>query len=279
MSDQIMLSNPNNLNSVSGAGLIHESQRIKSLSLGKTITYGLIPAVSIYLIHYYLIPGYVTRSGMPYFKGYLVGYVLTMAFFFFAALVAYQREGNPSTWEALKNRFRLVKMNKGDWLWVLGLIILVLVTYFGLGFTGGWVKSVPIFAPREAWPPEFGPDGTNNLSPGIFMGSPLKGEWPLVLTYIVGWFFNVVGEEFWFRGYILPRQELAFGKAAWLVNGLMFTFNHLWQPWILIAILPTSLLLACVVQRRRNTWIGIIQHGLVNFSLVFILVAGAIGVR
>ena len=111
------------------------------------------------------------------------------------------------------------------------------------------------------------------------MGLSLKGEWSLVLVYILGWFFNIVGEELWFRSYILPRQELAFGKAAWLVNGFMFTFNHLWQPWILIAILPASLLLAYVVQRRRNTWIGIIQHGLVNLSLVVILIAGAIGVR
>jgi membrane protease YdiL (CAAX protease family) len=279
MPNQMILSNPNNLNSESGVDLTPQSPRIKPLNLGKTIIYGLIPAVSIYLIHYYLIPGYVTRNGIPYFKAYLVGYVLTMAFFFVAALVAYRQEGNPPTWEALKARFRLSKMNRTDWIWVLGLIILVFVTYFGLGFTGEWVKSVPLFAPREAWPPEFGPGGTNNLSPGEFMGLPLKGEWLLVLAYIIGWFFNIVGEELWFRGYILPRQELAFGKAAWLVNGLMFTFNHLWQPWILIAILPTSLLLAYVVQSRRNTWIGIIQHGLVNLGLVVVLIGGVIGLH
>ncbi len=251
--------------------------RIKPLPLGKTITFGLVPAVSLYFVHYYLVPEYVEWSGVPYFIGYLAGYVPTMAFFFAAALIAYRRQGNPCSRQAPKTRFRLNKMNKGDWWWVLGLIALVFLTYFGLGFTGEWVRSVSFLAPREAWPPEFGPGGTNNLSPGLFMGMPLKGQWWLVLAYFIGWFFNIFGEEFWFRGYVLPRQELAFGKFAWLVNGLMFTCNHLWQPWILIAILPSSLLLVYVVQDRRNTWIGVIQHGIVNISLLFYLIGGVIG--
>lgn len=94
---------------------MYQTSAIKPLPLGKTIIYGLIPAVSFYFIHYYLIPGYVERSGIPYFNGYLVGYVLTMGMFFFGALIGYRREGNPSTWEGLKSRFRLKKMSKTDW--------------------------------------------------------------------------------------------------------------------------------------------------------------------
>jgi membrane protease YdiL (CAAX protease family) len=251
---------------------------IKPLPLAKTMIFWLLPAVSLYSIHYFLVPAYVELTGVPYFKGYLVGYVFSMTFFFVAALAAYRVEGNSWTSNALKSRFRLMKMKRGDWLWIIGIILLVFVTYFGLAFTGDWTRSVSFLAPREIWPTEFGPGGTNNLTPGVFMDMPMKGEWLLVLLYIIGWFFNIFGEEFWFRGYILPRQELAFGSFAWLANGLMFTFNHLWQPWILIAILPSSLLLAYVVQKRRNTWIGIIQHGLVNLSLVIVLLAGAIGI-
>lgn len=254
-----------------------QSTGIKPLPLGKTIIYGLIPAVSFYFIHYYLIPGYVELSGVPYFKGYLVGYVLTMGFFFVAALSAYHLEGNSWTWLGLKVRFRLKKLNKGDWLWILGLIVLVFLTYFGLGFTGNWVNSVSFFAPPENWPSELGPGGPSRLVSGEFMGLQLRGQWEIVLVYFIGWFLNIVGEEIWFRGYILPRQELAFGTIAWIINGLMFTINHLWEPWILIAILPSSLLLAFVVQTRQNTWISIIQHGIVNISLLFYLMGGVIG--
>lgn len=271
-------SKPEVIKSVSGAARVHKGRGINPLHVGKTIIYGLLPAVSLYIIHYFLVPTYVELTGAPYFKGYLIGYVLSMAFFFVVALVGYRIEGNPFSLEALKSRFRLMKLKRGDWIWIAGIIIFALVTYFGLAFTGSWTRSVSFLAPRETWPAEFGPGGTNNVTPGVFMEMPMKGQWLLVLFYLIGWFFNIFGEEFWFRGYILPRQELAFGSLAWLANGLMFTINHLWQPWILIAILPSSLLLAYAVQKRRNTWISIIQHGLVNLSLVFFLIGGAIGI-
>ena len=253
--------------------------RIKPLALGKTLIYGLAPAMLLYLTHYFLIPAYIERTGSPYFSGYLLGYTITMGFFFIAALIGFHREGNPFHWEALTSRFRLTKMNRVDWLWTIGIIIFVLVTYFGLDFTGGWVKSVSFLAPRQTWPAEFGPGGSNNITPGVFMGMPLSGQWWIVLVYFVGWLFNILGEEFWFRGYILPRQELAFGRLAWMLNGLMFTLNHLWQPWIMITILPSSFLLAYIVQRRKNTWIGIIQHGFANIVLLIWLICGVIGLN
>jgi membrane protease YdiL (CAAX protease family) len=66
---------------------------------------------------------------------------------------------------------------------------------------------------------------------------------------------------------MLPRQELSFGKYAWIVNGLMFTFQHWLQPWNFLMILPGALFAVYVVQRRKNTWITIIQHGLMNLTL------------
>jgi membrane protease YdiL (CAAX protease family) len=277
ISNQELDSNVNYFRSQSGAISQPMNSGINPLPSCKTILYGLIPALILYLTHYYLVPAYVESAGIPYFKGYLAGYVLTMGMFFSAALIAFLMEGNPRSWEALKSRYRLVKMSRGDWWWVLGMIAITLLAYFGLSFTGNWVQFVPFLAPREGWPAEFGPGGTGQLVVGQFMGMSITGQWWVIGVYFLGWFLNIFGEEFWFRGYILPRQELAFGKRAWLVNGLMFTFNHLWQPWIMIAILPVSLLLAYVVQRRRNTWIGIIQHGVVNIGLLFYLAAGVTG--
>ena len=263
----------------SGTGKRAGSQTpvIKSLALTRTIIYALVPALILYLTHYYLVPAYVGKTGIPYFQGYLMGYVATMALFFIAAMVAFLQEGNTRTWQAFKLRYRLRKMNRGDWWWTLGAIVITLLAYFGLSSTGNWVQSVSFLAPREAWPAEFGPGGAAHLTSGEFMGMPLKGHWGIVLVYFLGWILNIFGEEFWFRGYLLPRQELSFGSRAWLVNSLMFTFNHLWQPWIMLAILPACLLLVFVVQRRRNTSISIIQHGVVNISLLFYLAAGVIG--
>jgi membrane protease YdiL (CAAX protease family) len=110
------------------------------------------------------------------------------------------------------------------------------------------------------------------------MGMPLTGEWWVALVFFVGWLLNVFGEEFWFRGYILPRQELTMGSRAWIANGLMFGFNHIWQPWNLLLILPGALLGAYVVQRRSNTWILIVMHGLINLSLVVVVILNIAGI-
>ena len=37
----------------------------------------------------------------------------------------------------------------------------------------------------------------------------MQGRWELVFLFLLVLFFNVVGEELWWRGVILPRQELA----------------------------------------------------------------------
>jgi hypothetical protein len=74
-----------------------KTHKIKPLPMGKTFLYFIIPAVILYITHYYLIPGYVERSGRPYFVGYLIGYVATMGMFFTAALVAFRQDGHPLT--------------------------------------------------------------------------------------------------------------------------------------------------------------------------------------
>jgi membrane protease YdiL (CAAX protease family) len=88
----------------------------------------------------------------------------------------------------------------------------------------------------------------------------------------------VVGEEFWFRGYILPRQELTMGSRVWIANGLMFGFNHIWQPWNLLLIVPASLIGAWVVQRRRNTSILLAMHVVMNLTLVILVVLNVAGI-
>jgi hypothetical protein len=47
------------------------------------------------------------------------------------------------------------------------------------------------------------------------MGIPLQRAWWILVYYaVVMLVCNIGGEELWWRGYVLPRQELAFGKAA-----------------------------------------------------------------
>jgi membrane protease YdiL (CAAX protease family) len=98
----------------------------------------------------------------------------------------------------------------------------------------------------------------------------VEGNWFFLLTSTVVLCFNVVGEELWWRGYLLPRQELALGPWAWLVHGLLWTAFHAALWWNLVNLLPLTLGLAYVAARRKSTTAGIVTHAFhkLNFFMV-----------
>jgi len=241
---------------------MNSQDNIKPLGVIPTIVYWAIPAVILYVSHYILVPVFIQRTGQPYLIGYLIAWVSTMLFFLIAAFSAYRLEGNPIQLASFMVRYRLRRMSQQDWIWTLGIFVFIVISYFGLAFTSGWLAQWSFFASHPVFPPEFGPEGAAARAPGTLMGMTITGLGWVAVVYLFGWLFNIFGEELWFRGYILPRQEKAFFKYAWVTNGLMFTFNHIWQPWNLLLILPGALVGAFVVQRRRNTWISIASHGL-----------------
>jgi membrane protease YdiL (CAAX protease family) len=254
-----------------------ELRKPKPLSWGPSLLIFLIIATTYYVTHYVLVPAYTKRTGHPYLAGYLWGWGVTMGLVFVFSLVAYKLEGHPTSWPAFAARYRLDRMPALDWLWTLAILIVTSGAYFGLSFTARWLATIPLFAPHPAFPPELGPDGLAKLVPGQLFGMSLKGQWWVAGVYFAGWVLNILGEELFYRGWMLPRQEAAFGRYAWLVNGTMFAFQHTMQPWNFLAIWPGALFMAYAVQRRRNTWMGIIQHGLMNLSLFIIVLRGVIG--
>ena len=101
--------------------------------------------------------------------------------------------------------------------------------------------------------------------PNTFMGTEVHGQWGYAIGYFVGWFFNIFGEELLWRGYLLPRQQLQYGKWTWLIHGLLWTGWHFFWKWNLLSILPIALAIPFVAQKTGNSWIEIIAHGLLNF--------------
>ncbi len=98
-------------------------------------------------------------------------------------------------------------------------------------------------------------------------------EYWLFLAWLPYFFFNITGEECLWRGYLLPRQIQALGRSAWILNGLLWALFHIGIGWrIAIVLLPIEFIVPYVVQQRKNTWLGIIIHGIYNGG-GFILVA------
>jgi membrane protease YdiL (CAAX protease family) len=160
-----------------------------------------------------------------------------------AVLLLY-RERRAGRLGSLAARLWLRPMNGGDWLWAVGGLAAIGV------LTGGIGSALLMLQ-----------DG-NNLHPSFMAFEPLgPGRYWILSAWLPFFVLNIVGEEFVWRGVTLPRQEVAFGGRAWLVNGILWLLFHAAFPWeVLLTLVPITLLLPYVVQRRRSTWAGIVIH-------------------
>jgi membrane protease YdiL (CAAX protease family) len=159
---------------------------------------------------------------------------------------------------ALKERLRLNPMDRGDVIWVI------------VGLFAIMIASALIVALARFINPSFHP------SPWFLPHTPGLHVW-LFAAWIPLFVTNILGEELCWRGYVLPRQEARFGRAAWLPNGILWCLLHWSFGWpVVVTLLPITLLLPWIVQQRRNTWVGIIIHAIFN-AAAFIFVASGIG--
>lgn len=134
------------------------------------------------------------------------------------------------------------------------------------------LAQIPFFSPPDFFPAEINPNKIGN--PGYMMDYKLSGEYWVIAVYFVGWFFNIFGEELLWRGIILPRQIKRYGSKAWIIHGIMWGLWHFFWKWQLVVLIPFALFFSYVVYRRKNTWIGIISHGVLNLiPLIMIIIA------
>jgi membrane protease YdiL (CAAX protease family) len=248
---------------------------IKPLTFRVALLYFGIPSAVAILVVYVVMP-FLARLGLPIFINYLLVYATApMLALLVASVVAYQREGYELSCTQFKKRFRLHKLKPKAWLWTFGLMLFMVLSASALSTTSRWLASFSFISPPDSWPAELNPTTGGptvaNAIPTELMGVPLAGNWWVLLALTTSLIIATLGEEFWWRGYILPRQELAHGKRTWIIHGLMWALFHVFAPWNLIAILPGCLALSYVTQRLKNTWPAVIAHGLANGLAVLVI--------
>lgn len=256
------------------------SHNIKPMSLRTSLLYFGIPLAVAWFIVYVVMP-YLNQQGLAFFYNYIVIYAtLPMLLLLTAAVVAYRREGHAGTWESFKARMRLGKMGGKAWLWVIGLTLFMIITAMMLIPTRSWIANQTGLAPPNYWPDELQLDSQAASAgpqvPTEFLGVELAGNGWVVIVVLISLIIATLGEELWWRGYILPRQELSLGKSTWVYHGILWTLFHAFMPWGLISILPGSLALAYVAQKQQSTWPGIVAHALANGILVLGLLMGVL---
>jgi hypothetical protein len=120
------------------------------------------------------------------------------------ASVLLNRERGPGRLGWLSARLWLRPMNGGDWLWAVGGLAAVGV------LTGGIGAVLRILHEEKNLHPSF-----------MAFEPPGPGRYWILGAWLPFFVLNIVGEEFVWRGVALPRQEVVFGRRAWLVNGIL----------------------------------------------------------
>ncbi len=104
------------------------------------------------------------------------------------------------------------------------------------------------------------------------------GQWWLLGVLLVSSLFNYfLGEEFLFRGVLLPKMGGVFGRWDWFMNVILFSFWHLHQPWGIISTIFSFILAGWASRRYKCNWIFVITHGFIGvviFVMLLLVVAG-----
>lgn len=261
-----------------------QKRRAEGLGLWETLAAFGIPAALMLVGVHVVMRWFNIVSGLAPFYGYFLALAPPLVLLLAAALFAARREGRVGSFPEMKDRLRLRPMDRRAWLATAGVLVAAFIlTGVTTALNGLLVERGMI--PVPGWLPAFlaplgsqveGSGGAFSVYDAAFGG--LRGNWGVLLLYLLLFFFNIAGEELWWRGYLLPRQEAAFGRHAWLAHGLLWWAFHAFKWWDLLSILPVTLLISLLAQRTQNTTPAIVVHALFNGLGILPVLLGVMGV-
>jgi membrane protease YdiL (CAAX protease family) len=199
--------------------------------------------------------------------------------FVLSLIILYGEEGNLRL-STICRRFwlnhpvspRTGKTKKALWWWIIPLILLVALLEIGFRpwLVNIWTAIFPFFAEQKGY------DMSTMFSPE--MRGQLVGAWGvLALFFVQGLLNTFLGEEFIFRGVLLPRMQGVFGGWDWVANAVLFGFYHLHQPWGILNSIADGLIFAFSGKRFRSNWFPIILHSGQTVYLLFLILGLVLG--
>ena len=212
----------------------------------------------------------------------LVLILIGLIWLFVLSMIIVRQEEGDLRWTTVKRRLRLNTPRDpktGEprgrlWLWVIPFLIGIVVWELALTsyVDGLWVSLFPFFAE----PPGYSMAAVFESQEIL---DRLVGAWWFLSLYVVQAVFNtILGEEFLFRGVLLPKMEGVFGRWSWVANGVLFGFYHVHQPWgIPGSVISGIFLYTFPTWRFRSTWMGIIVHSAQSVYFSFLILGVVLG--
>jgi membrane protease YdiL (CAAX protease family) len=228
---------------------MENNAELKKLGLAGSFAIYIPAAILMFGLTKYLIPYLSEFTGQETILfWFIVGGMGIFTPLIITGFLILKYEGFNITKQTLTERLRFRKITGRDLLWCFAGL-------FAVGVLSGLImKGLEIVI------------GQFDHSPAFMSFEPLtKGRYWLLLVWFPYWILNILGEEFLWRGVMLPRQEIAFGKYAWLIHGFGWGLFHIAFGWqLLITLIPVIFIQSYVVQKTKNSWIGVIMHGGLN---------------
>ena len=172
-----------------------------------------LPTLLIFIACKMLIPFFEINSTLPIEIIYFicVGGIALIPMFFIAIFLS-KNESTSNNIKAVFHRMRINKLSRKDWVYTIASFIIL---------CGSSFLIAKIVMPKLGI----------NATPFFFKNMPLeKHNMWILYAWFLFFFFNVFGEEFLWRGYILPRQELQLGNGHGLFRAFYGQYGiYLWE--------------------------------------------------
>jgi membrane protease YdiL (CAAX protease family) len=206
-------------------------------------------AILLFVVTRYAVPHLAETTGQePVLFWFLCGGVFVFLPLIIAAVVILKAEGRSLSRETWSRRMRFGRPTRVEVGWASIALVassaLSAMVMKGIDALTGGFDHTPVFMTFE----------------------PLtSGRYWLLLVWFPYWVLNILGEEILWRGVMLPRQEIVFGRWTWLFHGFGWALFHIAFGWqLLLTLVPLLFVQSYAVQRTRNSWVGVMVHGAIN---------------
>lgn len=254
-------------------------------SLGRILTIWALAAIPMGILSWIVFPALSPDySADPLGAGATRTVLLTIGliWLFVLTMIIVRQEEGDLRWATVRRRLRLnTPRDPGTgetrhrlWPWLIVIVIASVVWDVALTSPVNelWVSLFPFLAEPAGYDFAVVFESQEILD-------RLVGAWWFLGLYVLSSVFNtILGEEFLFRGVLLPKMEGVFGRWSWVANGVLFAFYHVHQPWGIAAnVISGAFFLAYPSWRFRSTWMGVIVHSVQNVFFAFLILGVVLG--
>jgi hypothetical protein len=232
--------------------------------------------ILLYGIAPLLLPAFSTPKGELNAFAVLSIQTLGYLFEFFLALNIFRKEGYALRLRALKERIH--------WRWPRGwkawaIIVVLFVVGFGISQL---LQPLSTAIGSVLPPPDWFPASQHSLKEvnsvqDAYPGVVLKGNYLFLLLALFSGTMNIVGEDLYYRGALIPKLHGLFGKWAWLAGGIIWPLKHIYVWWRFIPDAGAmGLAGAYMFGPMGSLPVAMLIHFIPNYGLTWPLILGAV---